>query len=63
MAARHVAEADRRRVGLELDREAFDGALRRILVGRGVFHKFIEVEFERVMHIVFAVEREPWRDA
>jgi hypothetical protein len=57
----YIEEADRSRVGSDLDREALDGALqvaldgalRQRLAERGVFPEFIAVEFERVMQVVF----------
>jgi len=48
-------EGNRRRVGPGLDQNLLDRDLRRILAERGVFPEFIEIEFERVMQVVFAV--------
>jgi hypothetical protein len=48
-------EGNRRRVGPGLDQNALDRDLRRTLAERGVFPEFIEIEFERVMQVVFAV--------
>jgi hypothetical protein len=46
-------EANRRRVGINIDQDALDRNLRRLLAERGVFPEFIAVEFERVMKVVF----------
>ncbi len=46
-------EAARCRVGLNLDQDALDRDLRRLLAERGVLPEFISTEFERVMKVVF----------
>lgn len=46
-------EANRRRVGTIIDRDALDRDLRQLLARRGVFPEFISTEFERVMKVVF----------
>jgi hypothetical protein len=63
LASWYEEEGDRRRVGLDLDQAALDGALRQILAERGVFREFIEIEFERVMEAVFPVSGEARGDA
>jgi hypothetical protein len=56
-------EGNRRRLGSGLDQELLDRDLRRVLAERGVFPEFIEIEFERVMQVVFAVPSDaPWPD-
>src|SRR5262245_20964202 len=50
----YIEEADRRRVGCDLDQEALGGTLRQILAERGVFSEFVEIEFERAMKAVFS---------
>jgi hypothetical protein len=47
-------EGARRRVGLDLDQDALDRDLRRLLAERGVLPEFISTEFERVMKVVFS---------
>src|SRR5262249_40879316 len=56
LACWYEEEGNRRRVGLELDQDSLDRALRRLLAERGVLPEFIAVEFERVMEAVFAVK-------
>jgi hypothetical protein len=53
LASWYEEEANRRRLGINIDRDALDRDLRRLLVERGVFPEFIAVEFERVMKVVF----------
>ncbi len=53
VASWYEEEANRRRVGTIIDQDALDRDLRRLLAERGVFPECIEVEFERVMQVVF----------
>ena len=46
-------EANRRRIGINVDQDALDRDLRRVLAERGAFPEFIAVEFERVTQVVF----------
>ena len=63
LASWYEEEGDRRRVGLDLDQAALDRDLRRRLAELGVFPEFIEIEFERVMQVVFPGSREARGDA
>jgi hypothetical protein len=63
LACWYEEEGDRRRVGPGLDQDVLDCDLRRLLAERGVFPEFIEVEFERVMQVVFPGSKEARGDA
>jgi hypothetical protein len=53
LATWYEEEANRRRVFINIDQDALDDALRRLLAERGVLPEFISTEFERVMKVVF----------
>jgi hypothetical protein len=53
LASWYEEEANRRRFGINIDQDALDRDLRRLLAERGVFPEFIAVEFEHVMRVVF----------